>query len=102
MQDIEIKADRTYDIRKYLQRNLTFYDFERLHLIFKVSPHRLSRMLNNINTTIWSFDQIVILIEKLDLDILPSEFLKQSGLVHNLSELQVQALDHLIEQNHIK
>lgn len=101
MQDKEIRSDRSIDIREYLQRNLTVYDFERLPLILAVSPHRLTRMLNYIKTTFWNFDQIATLIEKLDLEILPSEFIKQSALVHNLSDLQVRALDHLIEENHI-
>lgn len=84
-------------MRDYLRQNLTAADFSRLPEILNITPTRLTKLLNYNPQFTWSFDEMVILIRKLNLEITPSNFIKELNINHNLSDLEIEALDKLLD-----
>lgn len=96
MQINEIIVNPRTDIREYLRDTLISRDFENLHLILNTSKLRLTKMLNYITTHPWQFDHLVILIRRIGVNTSASAFISKYGLIHDLSEFQIQALDQFL------
>lgn len=97
MQDNEIKGKQRKDIREYLRDELSSRDYDNFGEVIKASKSRATKMLNYVPTIPWLFDHFVALFRKLDIEILPSIFIQEYGLIHELSELQIEALDQLLD-----
>ena len=97
MQVNEIKGNQRKDIRDYLRDNLSSRDYDNLAEILHTTKSRTTKMLNYVPTMPWLFDHVVALVRRLDLEIIPSAFINRHGLIHQFTDVELEALDKLLD-----
>jgi len=95
MQDSKDYLTEYSDFKDYLQKNLSWYEYENLWKILGFKTRlMLGRMIAGSSITNWSLGNLLELVKLLENPILPSKLIERFDLLHKLSDLELEMLDN--------
>jgi hypothetical protein len=94
MQDSKDFLTEYTDFTDYLKKNLSWYEYENIHELLGFSSKiLLTRLIAGTSITFWGFSNLLELFKLLENPILPSKLIERFDLQHQLSDIEIEALD---------
>ncbi len=99
MQDSKDYLTEYASFKDYLQKNLSWYEYENLwEPLGFTSKILFGRVLAGSSVVTWEFMHLIRLIRMLENPVLPGKLIKRFNLPHKMSTEEIKALDDLVKK----